>query len=64
MSQNLDNLKDAVSKWYTRRKQNLEAEAEFLELVAQTGDDIRLAEGLSAETFSEIIADSIGELTS
>jgi hypothetical protein len=62
MSEELNQLKDSVGRWYDRSKTALEAEASFLEKVAASGDDITIAEGVSTERYSELIADTIAEL--
>ena len=62
MSQKLDQLQEAVDKWYDRAKAAAEAEATFLEKLASQSDDITLAETRGSETFSNLIADTIAEL--
>lgn len=59
----LDDLETAVNAWHTQAKASLEAEADFLEKLAAQMDDVVLAETTSATRFSEIIADTISELT-
>lgn len=62
MSEELSNLKTSVASWYERSKTALEAEESFLKKVKESGDDITLAEGVSAERYAELIASSIAEL--
>ena len=64
MSENLTRLKEAVAAWHEHAKNELEAEAAFLEKVKQSGDDVDIARYAVGTTYSDLIADTISELAS
>jgi hypothetical protein len=63
-AETINRLEEAVNKWHQRRKTELEAEASFLEKALDSGDAVSMAESLGGERYSDLIADTIAELTS
>lgn len=63
MSEKLTRLKEAVASWHGHARKELEAETAFLERVQASGDDVHISRYAVGATYSDLIADTIAELT-
>lgn len=63
MNEKLTKLKEAVTAWHSTAKKELESEAAFLEKVQASGDDVHISRYTTGASYSDLIADTIAELT-